>query len=61
MRSVDTSKDATKEVAKVEPGTPTENINLVLTQRPEPRRTEADFRLPEGARKKAGGDDCKTQ
>merc|ERR1719418_443356 len=33
----------------------TENINLVLTQRPEPRRTEADFRLPEGARKKAGG------
>ena len=56
--SKDVSRDTTKEMNA--PGSPTENINIVLTQKQEPRRTEADFRLPEGSRKK-GGDDCKTQ
>ena len=42
------------------PPTPTEDIKLVLSRRSEPRRTEADFRLPEDqARRKV--DDCKTQ
>merc|ERR1712130_159075 len=46
--------------AGVGPPTPTEDIKLVLSRRSEPRRTEADFRLPEDqARKKV--DDCKTQ
>jgi len=42
------------------PPTPTEDIKLVLSRRSEPRRTEADFRLPEDqVRRKV--DDCKTQ
>ena len=56
--SREVSRDATKEMNA--PGTPTDSINIVLTQKQEPRRTEADFRLPEASRKK-GGDDCKTQ
>ena len=54
-KSADASKDAHLD------STATETIKLVLTQRPEPRRTEEDFRLPEGSRKKAGEDKCKQQ
>jgi len=57
--SKDVSRDTTKEMNA--PGTPTDTINIVLTQKQEPRRTEADFRLPEASRKKQQGDDCKTQ
>ena len=57
--SKDVSRDTTKEMNA--PGTPTDSINIVLTQKQEPRRTEADFRLPEASRKKHQGDDCKTQ
>ena len=57
--SKDVSRDTTKEINA--PGTPTDTINIVLTQKQEPRRTEADFRLPEASRKKQQGDDCKTQ
>merc|ERR1712029_258319 len=38
----------------------TEEFDLVLKPRQEPKRTAEDFRLPEGSRKR-GGDDCKTQ
>ena len=53
------SSEASKE-AQLD-STATETIKLVLTQRPEPRRTEEDFRLPEGSRKKPGDDNCKQQ
>merc|ERR1712025_213387 len=42
------------------PPTPTEDIKLVLSRRSEPRRTEADFRLPEDQAKRKV-DECKTQ
>ena len=42
------------------PPTPTEDIKLVLSRRSEPRRTEADFSLPEDQAKRKV-DDCKTQ
>ena len=42
------------------PGSPTENIKIDLLPRQQPRRTEADFRLPEGSRRK-GPEDCKQQ
>ena len=54
-KSVESSRDSHQD------STATENIKLVLTQRPEPRRTEEDFRLPEGSRKKAGEENCKQQ
>merc|ERR1712083_1120652 len=40
------------------PPTPTELMKLDLSRRPEPRRTEADFKLPAKGKSK---DDCKTQ
>ena len=40
------------------PPTPTEHMKLDLSGRPEPRRTEADFKLPAKGKSK---DDCKTQ
>jgi len=42
------------------PPTPTEDIKLVLSRRSEPRRTEADFRLPEDQAKRKV-DECKQQ
>merc|ERR1712029_507497 len=54
------SNSVNKKDSSVSQQDQTEEFDLVLKPRQEPKRTAEDFRLPEGSRKR-GGDDCKTQ